>query len=228
VGVDIGGDDRSHQNFGKCRPGRPVNDLYIEVHPEAIVMIECRYILSLCDLFEDYLMPLDIHILRQRYNGKVLKSTYTVAKEMGLSDETVRTIENRALEALAHCLRLQANDQEIEPLRLAKAIQAAGGQPGLPRPVALGVVRWLHRAPGRAADLLAAEADGAARVREAPAREAILYRAHDRLPVWCHRRPRAAGQVLQAACAHQAPSSMDTAIRVAGNLPPAHPVYRLS
>jgi hypothetical protein len=99
-------------------------------------MIECRYILSLCDLFEDYLMPLDIHILRQRYNGKVLKSTYTVAKEMGLSDETVRTIENRALEALAHCLRLQANDQEIEPLRLAKAIK---------QPVASLVCRGLWR-----------------------------------------------------------------------------------
>src|SRR5262245_59724495 len=88
-----------------------------------VSMIEAKYILELCDLFQDYLMPLDIHILRQRYNGKTLKSTYTVAKEMGISDETVRTIENRALEALTHCLHLQANDQRIEPMRLAKAIK---------------------------------------------------------------------------------------------------------
>jgi hypothetical protein len=58
-------------------------------------MIECKYILSLCDRFEDYLMPLDIHMLRQRYNGQVLKSTYAVARDMGISDETVRDREPR-------------------------------------------------------------------------------------------------------------------------------------
>jgi hypothetical protein len=86
-------------------------------------MIECKYILSLCDRFEDYLMPLDIHMLCQRYNGQVLKSTYAVARAMGLSDETVRRIENRALGALAHCGDLEANGQEIGPMRLAKALQ---------------------------------------------------------------------------------------------------------
>jgi hypothetical protein len=86
-------------------------------------MIECKYILSLCDRFEDYLMPLDIHILRQRYNGRVLKSTYAVARDMGLSSETVRTIENRALTDLARCLDLEANSQEIVPIRLAKAFR---------------------------------------------------------------------------------------------------------
>jgi hypothetical protein len=86
-------------------------------------MIECQDILEMCDMFEAYLMPLDIHVLRQRYNGQTLKSTYAVAKEMGISDETVRTVENRALEALAHCLHLQANHQRIEPLRLAKSFK---------------------------------------------------------------------------------------------------------
>jgi len=32
-------------------------------------MIECKDVLALCDRFEAYLMPLDIHILRLRYNG---------------------------------------------------------------------------------------------------------------------------------------------------------------
>jgi hypothetical protein len=72
-------------------------------------MIECRDILALCDRFQDYLMPLDIHILRQRYNGKVLKSTYTVAREMGIADETVRTMGNRALAARHHSLSLEAH-----------------------------------------------------------------------------------------------------------------------
>jgi DNA-directed RNA polymerase sigma subunit (sigma70/sigma32) len=70
-------------------------------------VIECKDILSLCDRFEGYLMPLDVYILRQRYNGQTLKSTYTVAKDMGISDETVRRIENQALEALAHCRDLE-------------------------------------------------------------------------------------------------------------------------
>jgi hypothetical protein len=43
-------------------------------------MIEARHILQLCDRFEPYLMPLDIYILRQRYNGQTFKSTYTVVE----------------------------------------------------------------------------------------------------------------------------------------------------
>jgi hypothetical protein len=86
-------------------------------------VIECKDILSLCDRFEAYLIPLDIHILRQRYNGKVLKSTYAVAHDMGLAAETVREIENRALEALAHCRDLEADGREIVPMRLAKSFR---------------------------------------------------------------------------------------------------------
>jgi hypothetical protein len=86
-------------------------------------MIEAKYIFSLCDRFESYLVPLDIHILRQRYNGETFKSTYAVAQDMGISDETVRTIENRALAAIAHCLDLEANDPDITPMRLAKSFR---------------------------------------------------------------------------------------------------------
>jgi hypothetical protein len=86
-------------------------------------MIEAKDILTLCDRFNRYLIPLDIYVLRQRYNGKVLKNTYAVARDMGLAAETVRTIENRALEVLAHCLNLEANGQELVPMRLAKPIK---------------------------------------------------------------------------------------------------------
>lgn len=86
-------------------------------------MIECKDILALCDRFEDYLVPLDIYVLRQRYNGKVLKSTYAVAHDMAISDETVRTIENRALECLSHCVELEAHGLGIIPMRLAKSLQ---------------------------------------------------------------------------------------------------------
>jgi len=86
-------------------------------------MIEAKDILAMCDRFEPYLIPLDIHILRQRYNGQVYKSTSVVGQEIGLSDETVRTIEIRALDVLLHCLELEANAQPITPMRLAKAFQ---------------------------------------------------------------------------------------------------------
>ena len=68
-------------------------------------------------------MLLDIHVLRQRYNGQRYKSTYAVGREMGLSDETVRTIEARALDALSHCLDLEENGQMITPMRLAKSFR---------------------------------------------------------------------------------------------------------
>ncbi len=86
-------------------------------------MIEAKHILSLCDRFERYLVPLDIHVLRQRYNGDTFKSTYTVGREMGISGETVRTIENRALGALSQCLDLESNGQDITPMRLAKSFR---------------------------------------------------------------------------------------------------------
>jgi hypothetical protein len=86
-------------------------------------MIESKDILALCDRFESYLVPLDIHVLRQRYNGQTFKSTYAVGREMRISDETVRTIENRALDAIAHCLDLEAAGQTITPMRLAKSFR---------------------------------------------------------------------------------------------------------
>jgi hypothetical protein len=86
-------------------------------------MIESKDILALCDRFDAYLLPLDIHILRQRYNGQTFKSTYAVAREMHISDETVRTIENRALDAIAHCLDLEDAGQAITPMRLAKSFR---------------------------------------------------------------------------------------------------------
>src|SRR5919108_28536 len=99
-------------------------------------MIECQDILALCDRFEAYLPPLDIHVLRQRYNGQAFKSTGTVGKDMGLSDETVRTIENRALDALAHCLALEQAGQAITPMRLARTFK---------QPVASLICRGLWR-----------------------------------------------------------------------------------
>jgi hypothetical protein len=86
-------------------------------------MIESKDILALCDRFEPYLLPLDIHVLHQRYNGQTFRLTYAVGREMGISDETVRTIENRALDAIAHCLDLEAAGQAITPMRLAKSFR---------------------------------------------------------------------------------------------------------
>src|SRR4029453_3437284 len=86
-------------------------------------MIEAKDILTPCDRFEPYLIALDVHVLRQRYNGQTFKSTYAVGRDMGLSDETVRTIENRALDAIAHGLDLEANGQAITPMHLAKSFR---------------------------------------------------------------------------------------------------------
>lgn len=105
-------------------------------------MIECKDILALCDRFQGYLSPLDIHILRQRYNGKILKSTVAVARDMHLSDETVRTIEHRALAMLDYCLQSEANGQPIIPIRLAKSFR---------QPVASLICRGLWRSASCAA-----------------------------------------------------------------------------
>jgi hypothetical protein len=35
-----------------------------------------------------------MHVLRQRYDGQTFKSTITLANEMGISDMTVRLIDN--------------------------------------------------------------------------------------------------------------------------------------
>jgi len=53
----------------------------------------------------------------------VLKSTYAVAREMRISDESVRIIENMVLDPLRHCLDLEANGEPITPMRLAKALK---------------------------------------------------------------------------------------------------------
>src|SRR6266545_5723354 len=88
-----------------------------------MAIIESKDVLALCDRFQEFLVPLDIHVLRQRYNGLIVKSTYAVGREMHISDETVRTIENRALDAIAHGLDLESNGQDITPMRLAKSFR---------------------------------------------------------------------------------------------------------
>jgi hypothetical protein len=62
-------------------------------------------------------------ILRPCYNGLIVKSTYAVGRAMRISDETVRTIEHRALDTIAHGLDLESNGQAITPMRLAKSFR---------------------------------------------------------------------------------------------------------
>lgn len=86
-------------------------------------MIECKEILALCDRFEAYLTPLSIHILRLRYNGKELLLPKVVGQRLKISDERVRQLEDRALRDLAYCLDMEANNQPITPIRLAKSFR---------------------------------------------------------------------------------------------------------
>jgi len=86
-------------------------------------MIESKDVLALCDHFGQYLLPLDIHVLPQRYNAETFRSTYAVAREMHISDETVRTIENRTLDAIVQCLDLAAAGQDITSMRVAKSFR---------------------------------------------------------------------------------------------------------
>jgi Sigma-70, region 4 len=86
-------------------------------------MIEAKYIRELCDRFEAYLTPLCIKILRLRYNGQELLLPNAVGQKLGISDERVRQLEERALGDLADCLDLEAHDQEITPIRLAKSFK---------------------------------------------------------------------------------------------------------
>jgi DNA-directed RNA polymerase sigma subunit (sigma70/sigma32) len=71
-------------------------------------MIEAKYILSLCDRFEACLTPLCIKILRLRYNGQELLLPKAVGQQLGISDERVRQLEERALGDLADCLDLES------------------------------------------------------------------------------------------------------------------------
>jgi hypothetical protein len=89
----------------------------------AQTMSESQDILDRCDRLQSSLVPLDMHILRQRDNSLIFQSTDAVGREMHISDETVRTIENRALDAIAHGLDLEANGQAITPTRLAKSFK---------------------------------------------------------------------------------------------------------
>ena len=57
-------------------------------------MIECTDILTLGNRFESYLLHLERYISRQRYNGHTFQSTRDVGRVMGISDETVRIVEN--------------------------------------------------------------------------------------------------------------------------------------
>ena len=86
-------------------------------------MIEAKYIRELCDHFEAYLTPLEIKILRLRYNRKTLMLPKAVGQILHISDERVRQLEERALGDLAYCLDLEANGQEITPIRLAKSFK---------------------------------------------------------------------------------------------------------
>jgi hypothetical protein len=89
----------------------------------AQTMIESQDMLDLCDRFQSSRVPLDMHVLRQRDNGLICQSTDTVGREMPISDETVRTIEHCALDAIAHGLDLESNGQDITPMRLAKSFR---------------------------------------------------------------------------------------------------------
>ena len=86
-------------------------------------MIETKSIRSLCDRYEPYLTPLEIKILRLRYNDKILLLPKAVGEILHISDERVRQLEARALGDLAHCLDLEANGQMITPIRLAKSFR---------------------------------------------------------------------------------------------------------
>jgi hypothetical protein len=57
-------------------------------------MIEGKDLLTLCSHLDGYLMPLHMHVLRQRSDGQTCKSTIALANEMGISDVTVRLIEH--------------------------------------------------------------------------------------------------------------------------------------
>jgi hypothetical protein len=86
-------------------------------------MIESKDVLALCARSQEFLVPLDMPILRPCYNGLIVKSTYAVGRAMRISDETVRTIEHRALDTIAHGLDLESNGQAITPMRLAKSFR---------------------------------------------------------------------------------------------------------
>jgi hypothetical protein len=89
----------------------------------AQTMLENKDILDRCDRFPSSRVPLDMHALRQRDNGRIFQSTDAVGREMHISEETVRTIEHRALDAIAHGLDLEANGQDVTPMRLAKSFR---------------------------------------------------------------------------------------------------------
>jgi hypothetical protein len=89
----------------------------------AQTMIESQDMLDRCDRFHSSRVPLDRHVLRQRDHGLICQSTDAVGRAMPISDETVRTIAHRALDALAHGLDLEAAGQAITPMRLAKSFR---------------------------------------------------------------------------------------------------------
>jgi hypothetical protein len=46
-------------------------------------MSERKDVLALCARFQEFLVPLDIHVLRQRDNGLIFQSTYVVQPSSG-------------------------------------------------------------------------------------------------------------------------------------------------
>lgn len=86
-------------------------------------MPEANDILALVARFTASLTPLDCDVLRQRDHGRVYRPTREVAARRRVSRETVRTIENRALEALADCVALAEAGRKITAVRLAKSFR---------------------------------------------------------------------------------------------------------
>jgi hypothetical protein len=99
----------------------------------AQTMIESQDMLDRCDRLQSSRVPLDMHVLRQRDNGLICQSTYAVGREMHISDETVRTIEHRALDALAHGLDLGGGWSGHHPDAPGQVRPAAGGSPNVRR-----------------------------------------------------------------------------------------------
>jgi Sigma-70, region 4 len=87
-----------------------------------MTMIDCRAILQLCERYQDALPPLPLQILRLRYNGKALALPAAVGRQLGISGERVRVLEQKGLRML-HQLQLQEQAGEtLLPARMALSL----------------------------------------------------------------------------------------------------------
>jgi hypothetical protein len=85
-------------------------------------MIECRDIQALLDRFQDVMPPLQLMILRERYNGKTLMQPKAVGLKLGMCDERVRTLEMKGLRTLQQLMVLEATEQPIIADRVALSL----------------------------------------------------------------------------------------------------------